>query len=117
MQACDIRNFLAPCLLLLLGDAPDHGYDLVGRLRPLVEWEGDPASIYRMLRHLETDGLIRSEWVPAHSGPPRRQYEITELGRQALRAWAVDLRSVRDTIDRFLFRYTDGLQPALQRQH
>jgi poly-beta-hydroxybutyrate-responsive repressor len=104
MQSCDLRNFLGPCLLLLLAEAADHGYDLVSRLRPLVDADGDPGAVYRTLRNLERDGMLRSEWLPANGAPARRSYELTEAGRQALRECVVDIRELRDTLDRFLFR-------------
>ena len=60
MQSCDLRNFMAPCLLLLLAERADHGYDLVARLRPLIDMDGDAGAVYRTLRHLEHDGLVCS---------------------------------------------------------
>jgi len=104
MQSCDLRNFLAPCLLLLLAESADHGYDLVSRLRPLVDADGDPGAVYRTLRHLERDGLVTSQWLPANGAPARRSYQLTDAGHQALRERVVDVRELRDTLDRFLFR-------------
>jgi poly-beta-hydroxybutyrate-responsive repressor len=104
MQSCDVRNFLGPCLLLLLAESADHGYDLVARLRPLVDADGDPGAVYRTLRHLERDGMVTSRWLPANGAPARRTYELTDAGRQALRERVVDIRELRDTLDRFLFR-------------
>src|SRR6476659_1272061 len=62
MAELEPRNFLQPCLLLLLMEQPDHGYELAARLRPMHDGEGDPGSIYRALRGLERQGLVRSEW-------------------------------------------------------
>ncbi|MFL6137336.1 MAG: helix-turn-helix transcriptional regulator [Frankiaceae bacterium] len=104
MQACDLRNFLAPCLLLLLAERSDHGYDLVTRLRPLVDVDGDAGAVYRTLRHLERDGLVESTWLPANGAPARRSYQLTDEGRARLRECVVDIRQLRDTLDRFLFR-------------
>ena len=36
------RNFLRPCVLLLLREEPAHGYDLLERLRPLGFTRDDP---------------------------------------------------------------------------
>lgn len=105
MHGCDVRNFLAPCLLLLLAEQPDHGYDLVARARPFVAIEGDAGAVYRALRHLEEQGLARSHWLPPQGGPSRRSYQITDAGRAALRAWVDDLTALRATVDRFLRRY------------
>lgn len=53
------RELLAPSLLLLLAEAPGHGYELMDRLRPLgFDW-GGPGPIYRELRTLEDAGPHR----------------------------------------------------------
>lgn len=78
------RELLAPSLLLLLAESPGHGYELMERLRPLgFDW-GGPGPIYRDLRSLEDAGLITSDWFVSQSGPGRRVYEITPLGRESL---------------------------------
>ncbi len=104
MGACELHNFLTPCLLLLLEERPDHGYELVARLRPMTDGESDAGVVYRTLRHLERDGLVRSTWLPANGAPARRHYEVTGSGRAALRSYTRDVRELRDLLDRFLFR-------------
>ena len=115
MQTCDLHNFLAPCLLLLLAERSDHGYDLSARLRPLIDTDGDAAAVYRTLRNLERDGMVDSEWLPANGAPARRRYHITAAGRAALRESVVDVRGLRDTLDRFLFRQRGLTEPAIHR--
>src|SRR4051794_11922038 len=62
MAELEPRNFLQPCLLLLLHEHPDHGYELASRLRPMHDGDGDAGGVYRALRGLERHGLVRSEW-------------------------------------------------------
>ena len=69
MAVPEPRNFLLPCLLLLLRERADHGYELVSRLRPMHEGESDPGGVYRALRALEQRGLVRSEWRTSGAGP------------------------------------------------
>ena len=54
MAELEPRNFLQPCLLLLLMEQPDHGYDLAVRLRPMHDGEGDPGI-------LAASGLVAGE--------------------------------------------------------
>ena len=68
------RNFLRPCILLLLREEPAHGYDLLERLRPLGFTRDDPGRLYRALRALEEEKLVRSAWEPSGTGPDRRIY-------------------------------------------
>ncbi|AHH95432.1 helix-turn-helix transcriptional regulator [Kutzneria viridogrisea] len=105
MRDCEPRNFVRPCLLLLLGERPDHGYGLIERLRELCGADNDASGIYRALRNLERDGLVCSAWRTATPGPARRCYELTALGESVLADCAEGLRATRAAIDAFLGRY------------
>lgn len=98
------KNFLRPCLLLLLHEAPAHGYDLRERLRPLGFGRDDPGRLYRALRGLESSGLVRSSWEASSGGPDRRMYELTPAGEDRLRDAVVELRAMHDVLDTFLGR-------------
>jgi PadR family transcriptional regulator, regulatory protein PadR len=75
---------VSPYLLLLVAEAPSHGYEIVTRLNEISE--AAAGSVYRELRQLEEAGYIASTW--SHDqlrGPARRVYSITPAGRRALR--------------------------------
>ncbi len=99
------RNFLRPCLLLLLREQPAHGYELLQRLRPLGFGRSDPGGLYRALRALEREGLVRSAWEPSAAGPDRRIYELTRAGMEELHGRAKALAQVSETLELFLSRY------------
>lgn len=103
MRDCG-ASYLHACLLLLLAEGPDHGYDLATRLAPLGLAGADAASTYRALRSLERDGSVGSHWVPSHGGPARRVYHLTAKGHTALAATAADLRRDQMRISRYLAR-------------
>jgi poly-beta-hydroxybutyrate-responsive repressor len=94
---------------LLLRERPAHGYELLDRLPELLPDERiDMGNLYRVMRRLEEDGLVRSEWDADAPGPAKRIYELTDEGRTLLDAWAEALRAARDNVDAFLARYDDG---------
>ena len=99
------KNFLRPCLLLLLREQPAHGYELLERLRPLGFAGDDPGGVYRALRALEADGLVGSAWQRSTSGPDRRMYALTRSGMEELHRHAKELARARDTLGVFLSRY------------
>ena len=101
------KNFLRPCLLLLLREHPAHGYDLLERLRPLGFSRDDPGRLYRALRALETDELVRSVWEKSTSGPDRRMYELTRTGMEVLHDAAQALIATDEILDVFLSRYSE----------
>jgi PadR family transcriptional regulator PadR len=99
------RNFLRPCLLLLLAEQPGHGYDLLEQIAALGLERADAGGLYRALRAMEQEGLVRSWWEPSDAGPARRTYTLTDEGRDWLHAWAGSLREVRRLLGRYLHRY------------
>jgi PadR family transcriptional regulator len=105
MSELEPRNFLQPCLLLLLKERADHGYDLVNRLRELHVVDGDAGAVYRALRGLERHGLVRSSWQTSAAGPARRTYQVTEAGAADLDRQARLLEITHQTLHLFRSRY------------
>lgn len=101
------KNFLQPCLLLLLFQRQAHGYELMDRLAQtgLSIGAPDPAAVYRTLRQMERDGLVISRWDPSTHGPPRRIYELSTEGEDLLHTWAQSIYQNREVLDRYLAIY------------
>lgn len=80
------RSVLEVAILSSLAETTSHGYELIDRLESLASELVciDAGSIYRLLRAMEEDGLVASAWETPESGPPRRVYEITPQGVEAL---------------------------------
>ena len=103
-----VERFVEPSLLLLR-ERPLHGYELLERLPELgLEGRIDIGNLYRLLRALEEEGLVSSEWSDELPGPAKRTYELTDDGRRVLDTWAEALRRARTTIGTFLDRYEEG---------
>ncbi|HZD66382.1 MAG TPA: helix-turn-helix transcriptional regulator [Acidimicrobiales bacterium] len=107
------RNFLRACLLLLLRERPDYGYDLIERLGALGVPHEDPGAVYRTLRGLERGGLVRSGWAQSSAGPARRTYELTPAGQEALETCGHALDQCRRIIEGFLDRFLDATGPVV----
>jgi PadR family transcriptional regulator len=101
------RNFLRPCLLLLLREDRAHGYDLLERVQSLGFDGSDPGGLYRALRGLEKERLVRSSWEASDSGPDRRIYEITRSGMEELHRSAKAIARSEETMAHFLSRYEE----------
>ena len=104
-----VERFTEPALLLLLRERPAHGYDLLERLPELTgEQRVEMGNLYRLLRALEEEGLVASEWDETSPGPAKRRYAITAQGRLLLEQWVAALRHSQDRTGRFLARYEEG---------
>jgi PadR family transcriptional regulator, regulatory protein PadR len=92
-------------VLLLLRERPAHGYELLERIEQLAGEPIDMGNLYRVLRALEQEGVVRSEWLSDAPGPARRSYELTEAGVRLLDSWATALRETQAVISAFLQRH------------
>ncbi len=99
------RRFLRPVVLLMLAESPYHGYELMGKLKEFgVDQTGlDPSILYRLLRHIEREGLAESTLDDSGSGPARKVYTLTPEGQEVLDLWAA---SIGDTVS-FLGQFKD----------
>ncbi len=84
-----------------------HGYELLERLPELVPGGGglDLGNLYRILRGLEEENILTSEWDVDQPGPARRTYELTDTGRGLLDQWVQALTGTQGAIEAFLKRY------------
>ncbi len=99
-------NYLKACALLLISEAPAHGYQLLARLSAVGPVGFDLGALYRVLRAMEDDGLVTSSWEESALGPDRRVYRITDRGRMALDAEAEVLGVVLQNMGNFIRRFT-----------
>ncbi len=56
-------------------------------------------SIYPLLGRLERDGLVDTHRAASDGGPPRKYYELSSLGRKALREGVFEWETTRDAVD------------------
>ena len=99
------RNYLRPCLLLLLAEGTAHGYELLDQVADLGLDRVDPGGLYRCLRAMDEEGMVRSSWEPSASGPARRTYELTDEGREWLHVVAGSLNEVARSLAAYRRRY------------
>lgn len=87
-----------------------HGYELIERLPEVAggEMRIDVGNLYRILRALEEEGIVSSEWSADLPGPAKRTYELTEEGQRLLDHWVESLREAQSVIAGFIERYENG---------
>lgn len=82
-----LRGALDTCLLALLARRPTHAYDVVLQL----EKQGLPGvgygTVYPLMGRLRRQGLVTERIEPSPSGPPRKVFEVSPTGAQALTEW------------------------------
>jgi len=97
-------------LLSVLADAESdlYGYEIAKRLGadPAAASPFKQGALYPVLRNMSAAGLLSSRVVPSYSGPPRRYYRITPLGRDVLAAWRATWTETRSFVDSIVQRAT-----------
>src|SRR5436190_22097819 len=80
--------------------SPRYGYEL----RQALAAQGisiEEGTLYPLLRRLETQGLLNSEWK-IEDGPPRRYYSLNSDGRRLLEKLTDSWQGMNGTMDRLL---------------
>jgi PadR family transcriptional regulator PadR len=93
-------------LLAILDDAEEdlYGYQIAKQMeqsyatQPVLK----QGALYPVLRSMSANGLLSSRVVPSYSGPPRRYYRITDLGREILVQWKSSWVATREFVDRMI---------------
>jgi DNA-binding PadR family transcriptional regulator len=82
---------LEHAILGFLNYRPFSGYDLKKIFDTSVRhfWPADQSQIYRTLNRLADKGFAEMQKVEQESRPARKEYSITDSGREALREWLV----------------------------
>jgi len=111
------KNLMVPVLLLSLRDWSLHGYKLIQELTRFGFTSIDQGNVYRTLRQLEKDNLVKSEWDTTQGGPAKRIYSITEAGEAYLKTCTDALEQYQSIINRFFTIYMDMfLPPKMNKQ-
>ncbi|OFW57929.1 MAG: hypothetical protein A2W01_02960 [Candidatus Solincola sediminis] len=101
-----LKRLLGPAILLLLAEKPQHGYELMGKLKEMGVTQGrDPSVLYRFLRYLERSGMAESTLDDSGSGPARKVYNLTPDGMDMLDMWAANLEEFSSLLEQFKKRY------------
>lgn len=80
------KGLLAYLVLRELERSKHYGYSLIAALTRTLEANMAEGTIYPLLNRLEQDEMIESNWEIQRSGPARKYYRLTNLGRDLLEA-------------------------------
>jgi PadR family transcriptional regulator PadR len=79
----------------------EYGYSL---LKALADkgMEIDQSTLYPLLRRLESQGLLQSDWRIVDEARPRRYYVISPQGRAVLKKLKEEWSALAETMDQLL---------------
>jgi len=102
----NISTLVAPWILLTLYQHEgSHGYEIqkiiLGQLQELG-FGLNMGGLYRHLNMLEKRGVLTSTWDTSAPGPARRNYFLTEAGKECLWRWMSTLSVQVTLIGKFM---------------
>ena len=105
------ERYVQASILLGLVSAPSYGYELITNMQHygFLEGSAPPGMIYRHLRQMEEDNLVRSEWETPETGAAKRTYTITEEGREVLELWIEFMQARADKLTQFIHMYKERI--------
>jgi len=89
-------------ILSIVSRGETYGYAIIREIRDLsdaqIEWTD--GMLYPVLRRLEKQGLLESQWRIAETGKKRRYYRIKKSGQKALREQQAQWRLTNRVLDK-----------------
>lgn len=106
------ERYIQASILLGLHAGPSYGYELINTIQMygFIEGPAPPGMIYRHLRQMEEDNLVRSEWETQEAGAAKRIYNMTEEGREVLVLWVRYMEIHASKLLAFVQKYRTGGQ-------
>lgn len=89
-------------LLSVIGQSasPMYGYEISKALQQSND--GKQGAIYPVLRNLHSKGLLDCEVKLSESGPPRKYFSISPLGKRVLEQWVSTWRATQLQVNNIL---------------
>ena len=76
------KGCLELAVLAVLWDERLYGLEILKRLESDSDLVVSDGTVYPLLSRLKALGLVRSEWIVAEVGHPRRYYALTATGKR-----------------------------------
>ena len=78
------KGVLELCILSIIAEEDAYASDILEKLKEakLIVVEG---TLYPLLTRLKNEGMLNYRWEESKSGPPRKYYTMTEIGKSVLK--------------------------------
>ena len=98
------KGLLQPFILRLLTEKPMHGFEIMEQIFEKTDgmWRPGPAAVYPSLAQLERLGYIEAVNKENQSEKARKQYKITEKGRNAIKEYDKMSGNIAENMNHFI---------------
>ena len=105
------KGILEFCILEIIGRGEAYASDMLEELTQarMIVVEG---TLYPLLTRLKNAGLLDYKWVESTSGPPRKYYILTDLGRNSLESLTETWQELAESVNQIIGRTEQHRKPA-----
>lgn len=95
------KGVLELCILAIIAEKDAYASDIIGKLKEarLIIVEG---TLYPLLTRLKNEGLTTYRWEESKSGPPRKYFQITDIGKTVLNELKVGWRELSEAVEKII---------------
>jgi len=92
------KGVLEFCILSILSNGENYPSEIISKMKKakLIVVEG---TLYPLLMRLKNDGLLTYRWEESTSGPPRKYYKLTPIGKQYLKELKTTWNELVDAVN------------------
>lgn len=92
------KGVLELCILNMISARDAYANEIIEELKKaeLIVVEG---TLYPLLSRLKNGGLLAYRWEESSSGPPRKYYTLTELGKSALKELTLSWNRLQEAVN------------------
>jgi PadR family transcriptional regulator PadR len=100
-QAQMRKGVLELCILSMLAKEDSYVPDIIDKLKSskLIVVEG---TLYPLMTRLKNDGFLTYNWAESRSGPPRKYYQLTPLGKSLLKDLKKSWEELVESVDKII---------------
>ncbi|MGQ9760183.1 MAG: PadR family transcriptional regulator [Candidatus Methanomethylicaceae archaeon] len=79
------KGYMGMAILLMINERSMTGYEIMRVMHKITQgsWKPTPGGVYPVLKKLESQGLMKGEWL-SYKGRKKKVYAITDDGKRAL---------------------------------
>lgn len=85
------KGFTGYFILLFLKERSMYGFEIAKELTDLTQarMPFQESGIYQILKNLQSNGMVSTEWQKSSKGPQRKYYKIESAGEQLLELFTI----------------------------
>jgi PadR family transcriptional regulator PadR len=99
------KGVLEFCIMSVMQDGEVYPSDIINKMKEskLIVVEG---TLYPLLTRLKNQGLLTYRWVESKSGPPRKYYTLTPIGKKFLEELTTEWNMLVETVNHLTIKTT-----------